>query len=217
VGQDDCADLHRAPVVAGGGKPGTGLGARSVQLTLGRLTAAFETAMLEGLIPRNVAKLVKPPKYEPGEPDTWSKTEVRRFLGKARTDRLHAAWRLSLYGLRRGEVLGLRWAEDVDFGSFTKPCKSHSERWCIRCYGSGTSYKPATIQVQRRGRQIATVAVARNLLTLIFYGLRDGHIRALRAPPEGGGVSGMGRDQRRIVRLSVPHRSPLRWRGRPLD
>jgi transposase len=31
----------------------------------------------------------------------------------------------------------------------------------------------------RRGRQIATVAVARKLLTLIFYGLRDGHIRAL--------------------------------------
>jgi transposase len=33
---------------------------------------------------------------------------------------------------------------------------------------------------QRRGRQIATVAVARKLLTLVFYGLRDGHIRALR-------------------------------------
>lgn len=32
---------------------------------------------------------------------------------------------------------------------------------------------------ERRGRQIATVAVARKLLTLIFYGLRDGHIRAL--------------------------------------
>jgi transposase len=32
---------------------------------------------------------------------------------------------------------------------------------------------------QRRGRNIATVAVARKLLTLVFYGLRDGHIRAL--------------------------------------
>jgi len=31
----------------------------------------------------------------------------------------------------------------------------------------------------RRGRNIATVAVARKLLTLVFYGLRDGHIRAL--------------------------------------
>jgi transposase len=35
---------------------------------------------------------------------------------------------------------------------------------------------------ERRGRQIATVAVARKLLTLVFYGLRDGHIRALHQP-----------------------------------
>ena len=32
---------------------------------------------------------------------------------------------------------------------------------------------------ERRGRNIATVAVARKLLTFVFYGLRDGHIRAL--------------------------------------
>lgn len=40
---------------------------------------------------------------------------------------------------------------------------------------------------ERRGRQIATVAVARKLLTLVFSGLRDGHIRALhQAPREAG-------------------------------
>jgi transposase len=32
---------------------------------------------------------------------------------------------------------------------------------------------------ERRGRNIATVAVARKLLTYVYYGLRDGHIRAL--------------------------------------
>ena len=36
---------------------------------------------------------------------------------------------------------------------------------------------------ERRGRNIATVAVARKLLTLVYYGLRDGHIRALPARP----------------------------------
>jgi hypothetical protein len=36
--------------------------------------------------------------------------------------------------------------------------------------------------VERRGRNIATVAVARKLLTLVYYGLRDGHIRALARP-----------------------------------
>ncbi|MGV9871107.1 hypothetical protein ACWDV6_52435, partial [Rhodococcus koreensis] len=31
----------------------------------------------------------------------------------------------------------------------------------------------------RRGRNIAKVAAARKLLTLVYYGLRDGHIRSL--------------------------------------
>jgi hypothetical protein len=34
---------------------------------------------------------------------------------------------------------------------------------------------------ERRGRNIASIAVARRLLTLVYYGLRDGHIRALQA------------------------------------
>jgi transposase len=36
---------------------------------------------------------------------------------------------------------------------------------------------------EHRGRNIATVAVARKLLTLVYYGLRDGHIRALARRP----------------------------------
>jgi transposase len=36
--------------------------------------------------------------------------------------------------------------------------------------------------VERRGRNIAVVATARRLLHLVFYGLRDGHIRALPGP-----------------------------------
>ena len=99
-----------------GGKPGTGLGARSVRLTLGRLKAAFEMAVDEGKLVRNVVKLVTPPEYTPGERETWSRSQVRRFLRTAANDRLHAAWRLSLYGLRRGEVLGLRWS-DIDLKS----------------------------------------------------------------------------------------------------
>jgi transposase len=34
----------------------------------------------------------------------------------------------------------------------------------------------------RRGHNTATVAVARKLLTLVYYGLRDGHIRCLSSP-----------------------------------
>ena len=35
----------------------------------------------------------------------------------------------------------------------------------------------------RRGKNIAKVAAARKLLTLVYYGLRDGHIRALTHQP----------------------------------
>jgi hypothetical protein len=63
-----------------GGRAGTGLGPRSVRLTLGRLKAAFEMAVDEGRLVRNVVKLVTPPEYTPGERATWSRTEVRRFL-----------------------------------------------------------------------------------------------------------------------------------------
>jgi transposase len=36
---------------------------------------------------------------------------------------------------------------------------------------------------ERRGANIGKVAAARKLLTLVYYGLRDGHIRALAARP----------------------------------
>lgn len=101
-----------------GGKPGTGLGARSVRLTLGRLKAAFEMAVNEGMLVRNVVKLVDPPDYTPKERAIWSKAQVRKFLRVVASTRLHAAWRLSLYGLRRGEVLGLRWS-DIDLKAKT--------------------------------------------------------------------------------------------------
>jgi integrase len=65
-----------------------------------------------------VARLVKPPQHTPRERDTWSKAEVRKFLAKASSDRLYVAWRLSLYGLRRGEVLGLPWS-DIDLRAKT--------------------------------------------------------------------------------------------------
>jgi integrase len=96
-----------------GGQPGTPLGARSVRLTLGRLRAALELACRDGRLARNPAEHVRLPKQDRRPGSTWSEAELRRFAAAAAGDRLAACWRLSLLGLRRGEVLGLRWA-DVD-------------------------------------------------------------------------------------------------------
>jgi integrase len=94
-----------------GGKAGSGLSARSVALTLGRLTAALEMAVAEDKVARNAARHVKPPQHAPRKQETWAPAEVHEFLVVSDSDRLAACWRLSLYGLRRGEVLGLRWQD----------------------------------------------------------------------------------------------------------
>jgi integrase len=121
VTKDDIEDLVDYMLTEGrkrGGKPGTGLSGRSVNLTLGRLRAAFELAVREGKLARNVVDLVENVSYQQAERETWNKAEVKTFLRKIAGDRLEVAWRLSLYGLRRGEVLGLRW-EDVNLKAKT--------------------------------------------------------------------------------------------------
>lgn len=87
---------------------------RKTQIIRTALSAALNRAVREELVSRNVARLVELPSYEPAPVVPWSADEAGRFLSAARISPLYAAFVLSmLYGLRRGEVLGLRW-QDVD-------------------------------------------------------------------------------------------------------
>jgi len=94
-----------------GGKPGTGLGPRSVQLTMGRLAAAFEQACRDSRLAANPCRYVKMPATAEREATTWSENELKRFLAAAAGERLGACWLMSALGLRRGEVLGLKWSD----------------------------------------------------------------------------------------------------------
>ena len=75
---------------------------------------ALSGAVSDGLIPRNAAD-VKAPRPTPKEMRPLSEVEARTFLEATRGDPFEALYVLALTtGLRRGELLGLRW-DDVDW------------------------------------------------------------------------------------------------------
>jgi len=78
------------------------------------LRRALNQATRWGLVARNVARLVTPPRIKRQEMATLSPEQARAFLGAARGDRLEALYVLALStGMRQGELLALRW-RDVD-------------------------------------------------------------------------------------------------------
>jgi integrase len=101
--------------LAAGGK----LSRRSVQICRTVLRAALAEAVDEGLIPRSPAARVGLPRTVAKpvkEKDTvaWTEHQVDRFLAATANHRWAIAFRLGvLYGLRRSEVLALRW-DDLD-------------------------------------------------------------------------------------------------------
>ncbi len=114
VTRDDIEALADFALTEGrkiGGKPGTGLGTRSVRLMLQQLSAAFERAVDDGKLPRNPCHRVKVDGKPGREATTWSEDELKRFLAVAAGERLSACWLLSALGMRRGEVCGLRWSD----------------------------------------------------------------------------------------------------------
>jgi integrase len=87
----------------------------TVQKYLQTLSACLNCAMREELICRNVARLVERPKYIPKETVIWTAEQAALFLRTVKGHPQYIAFLLLLtYGMRRGEVLGLRW-RDIDF------------------------------------------------------------------------------------------------------
>ncbi|MFC2153117.1 tyrosine-type recombinase/integrase [Actinomycetota bacterium] len=92
-----------------------GLSPRTVQYIHAILRRALSDAEKWGAVPRNVAKLVDPPKVSARTAaKPLSVAEARSLLEAATNHRLYALYAVALAcGLRRGEALALRWT-DVD-------------------------------------------------------------------------------------------------------
>jgi integrase len=78
------------------------------------LHGALKQAMRWGMVTRNVTEMVDAPRRTFPDITTWSAEQVGRFFMASEETNLAALWRLALLtGMRRGELLGLKW-EDID-------------------------------------------------------------------------------------------------------
>ncbi len=97
----------------------SGLSTRTVGYVHTLVHRMLRDAIRWGLVTRNVADQADPPRTRTRPPmKVWTATELRVFLEHVAKDRLYAAWLLSATtGMRRGELLGLRWPDiDLDGG-----------------------------------------------------------------------------------------------------
>lgn len=95
-----------------GSKP---LGTRVVRYTHTLVHGMLNQALKWGKLGRNVALAATPPSSSSKKMRVWTPEEAVKFLETAQHDRLHAVFYLGLFaGLRRAELMGLRW-QDIDF------------------------------------------------------------------------------------------------------
>lgn len=103
--------------LATGGEKRKPLSSKTISYIHATIHKALGDAVDAGLVARNVADRAKPPR--PSRRSTngiqaWEPGELARFLEHVRGTRLAAIWRVAaMTGMRRGEILGLRWC-DID-------------------------------------------------------------------------------------------------------
>ena len=93
------------------GKPG-GLSPRSVLHHHRVLSEALSHAVKWGLVGRNVAQAIDPPRATDKEMTALDGKGIRKLLAAAQGTPYHLLFELAVYtGLRRSELLGLRWKD----------------------------------------------------------------------------------------------------------
>ena len=129
-------------------RPGP-LSARTVRMTHSIVRKALSEAVRWGYLARNPADLATPPRQQPSEMHTWSADELRAFLEAVEGDRYYVAYLLAATtGLRRGELLGLRWRDvDLDEGrvSVTQSLLTINNRMVFSPPKTATSRRSVTL------------------------------------------------------------------------
>lgn len=181
-----------------------GLSARTVEYIHAVLRRALGGALRDGLVARNVATLVDPPRVRRHEIRPLTPDEARHFLEAIRGDRLEALYTVALAcGLRQGEALGLRWEDvDVDAGTLTVRTTLQQLPRDLRPDGGrrGTRYALAEPKTARSRRTVILPGV-------VVAALRE-HRRRQRVERLVAGHRWRGEDWRLVFTTTI---------GTPLD
>jgi len=129
-----------------------GLAPRTVRYIHVTLNKALKQAMADGLIPRNAASSVKSPKPKKKEIRPLDREQVRAFFDAVSGERLEALYILAVTtGLRKGELLGLKW-EDLDLETgMLQVRRSLSEARSGRIFEAPKSGKGRSVRLTQRG------------------------------------------------------------------
>jgi len=131
-----------------------GLSQRSVEQVHTVLHRALSHAMHWGLISRNPAQLVSPPRPGRREMTALSSVQLQRLLAHTEGSHRHPLWVLmASTGLRKGEALGLGW-QDVDLDAR----KLTVRRALQRQPGIGVVFVPPKSAKSRRTVYLSDVA-----------------------------------------------------------
>lgn len=139
----DRLDRFYAELVARGLAPKT---VRNIHVLLHK---ALRDAVRKNLVPRNAADAADPPKLHRAnreEMKTWTPEQLRVFFDGIADHRLAPAYLLAATtGMRRGEVLGVRW-RDIDF----KARRLHVRQTILSVNYQLTLGQPKTLRGERK-------------------------------------------------------------------
>jgi integrase len=127
---------------------GPGLAPKTVRNVHGVLARAFRDAVRWGRLVRNPCDAADPPRGAAPEMKAWTADELRAFTASTSSHRWAGVWALmATTGMRRGEVLGLRWS-DVNLEVGTVTIRSTRIRY-------GTTITTSTPKTARGNRTIS--------------------------------------------------------------
>lgn len=113
-----------------------GLSSRTISYTMTILGSILKQAVKDDIIPKNYMKNIDRPKQvKIRQMVTLSANEVKDFLSNISNTEHHALFKLAFAtGIRRSELLGLRWS-DIDFKNRLYPFhKQHSKSDLLQLY-----------------------------------------------------------------------------------